>query len=252
MNPNPFMLCIPAAASHFPQEALSLELYIQIGSNTNGGIPGQLSGSQKQRENYFSAATLVANLGPGFDGFITYDAEEDGNPITGFGPQGVEIFASGMRNPFGIVYHSNGNLYGTDNGPNLQYGDMATGCGPGEQIPDVKDVDEINLIVRDGFYGHPNHKRGETDPRQCVWRGTTVASDAEYTAPIKTMQSSSNGIIEFESNHFNGQMRGDLIVSKYKDGLYRIILSADGTSVSASSKKAIVLGGDNTLTLTQV
>jgi large repetitive protein len=83
-------------------------------------MPGQLSGSLLQKENYYSAATLVAYVkDPSFDGIITYDAEDDGAPISG---TGIEIFSSGTRNPFGIVLHSNGNLYGTDNGPNLGYG----------------------------------------------------------------------------------------------------------------------------------
>jgi len=92
------------------------EIYFQIGGNTNGGIPGQLSGSQIQKENYYSAATLVAYLSdPLFNGTITYDAPDDGTPDGGYG---VEVFASGLRNAFGLVMHSNGKLYGTDNGPN--------------------------------------------------------------------------------------------------------------------------------------
>ena len=95
------------------------ELYIQTGSNTNGGRPGQLSGTQLQKENYYSSATLVAELSdPQFDGKIVYDKGDDGKPIGG----GIEIFAAGVRNSYGIVLHSNGNLYGTDNGPNIGYG----------------------------------------------------------------------------------------------------------------------------------
>ena len=54
---------------------------------------------------------------PGFNGNILYSKQEDGVPTT----TGVEVFAHGNRNPFGICLHSNGNLYGTDNGPNLGY-----------------------------------------------------------------------------------------------------------------------------------
>jgi len=87
-------------------------------SNTNGGIPGQLTGNQVQKENYFSAATNVAYLSDvNFNGNIQYSAADDGLPTT----TGVEVFASGERNPFGICLHSNGYLYGTDNGPNLGY-----------------------------------------------------------------------------------------------------------------------------------
>jgi glucose/arabinose dehydrogenase len=96
------------------------KLYINIGSNTNGGVPGIISKSGRLKDNYFSASTVVADLAnPLFDGFIEYDAPDDGSPIN---MVGVSIFAPGLRNPFGITLHSNGFLYGTDNGPNEIYG----------------------------------------------------------------------------------------------------------------------------------
>lgn len=96
------------------------ELYFTIGGNTNGGLPGKISGSLLQKENYYSAATLVAAIHePGFDGTITYDAFDDGKPNGG---SGIEIFCSGTRNSFGLTLHSNGYLYATDNGPNFGYG----------------------------------------------------------------------------------------------------------------------------------
>ena len=86
---------------------------------SNGGIPGELSGSQKLKENYFSGATLVAYIKrSGFNGVITYTNDIEGMPKSGSGANGVEVFAAGMRNPYAIVQHSNGKLYGTDNGPN--------------------------------------------------------------------------------------------------------------------------------------
>jgi hypothetical protein len=104
------------------------ELYISVGSNTNGGIPGELSPARTLKDNYLSSAILVANLGkPNYEGNIRYDKEVDGDPIAGFGSNGVEIFASGLRNAYGIVQHTNGEWYCTDNGPNPNYGDMATG-----------------------------------------------------------------------------------------------------------------------------
>jgi IPT/TIG domain len=125
----------------------------------------------------------------------------------------------------------------------------------GQQIPDEYEKDELNLIKRGGYYGHPNHKRAETDPRQCVWRRATVPSSGSitdgYTSPMMRLTSSTNGIIEYESDHFDGQMRGDLILSKYTDGLFRVILSPDGEAVSPFSDPAISLGGDNGLAVTQ-
>lgn len=96
------------------------EIYIQVGSNTNGGIAGPLSGSQLLKENYFSASTVVAELSdPLFDGIIVYDKDDDGKPIGG---RGIEVFAPGVRNAYCMVLHSNGYFYATDNGPNSGYG----------------------------------------------------------------------------------------------------------------------------------
>jgi glucose/arabinose dehydrogenase len=96
------------------------ELYINVGSNTNGGLPGKSSRSGQLIESFYSASNVVARLAsPGFNGAIQYDALTDGNPINSVG---VEVFAPGLRNPFGLVLHSNGYLYATDNGPNYTYG----------------------------------------------------------------------------------------------------------------------------------
>jgi glucose/arabinose dehydrogenase len=236
------------------------ELYFLIGGNTNGGKEGELSTSGKQRESFFSGATLVAHLGQScFNGQITYDAVDDGSPVTGYGPNGVEIFSAGNRNPYDLVLHSNGYLYGTDNGPNNGFGDMTTGCGPGELIPDKSDTDKLNLLERGNYYGHPNHKRAAylNDGRQCKWRTASETSDASYTAPLTKLTSSTNGIVEFQTNHFGGLMRGNLVVCKYQDGLKRIILTPDGRGVESVSMNGITLstapegGGDDGLDVTQ-
>lgn len=176
------------------------ELYIQAGGNTNAGVPGRLSASRLMKENVLGAATLVAYLSdPNFDGHVMYDADDDGNQISGFG---VEVFAHGNRNPYDLVLHSNGYLYGTDNGPNINYGDRATGCTPGQELPEIEEEDKINLLEYGRYYGHPNRKRGETDPRQCAWYSQNDPSDNDYTAPIAIGTSSIDGICEFQTNHF--------------------------------------------------
>lgn len=205
------------------------ELYIQVGGNTNGGVPGALSSSGKQKDALFSAATLVAHLSrPNYNGDIRYDAS--GDQISGFG---VEIFATGQRNPFDITLHSNGNLYATDNGPNFGFGERSIGCSDdrSDRGPDPSEGDKLNLIEKGNYYGHANRKRGEKDPRQCLWRSNAQQSDGEYTAPLTILPSSTNGIIEFQSNHFEKKLRGHLILGRYKGGLYHIALSPDGRSV---------------------
>ena len=227
------------------------ELYIGSGSNTNGGIPGPLTSKSLQKDSILSSAILVAYVNkPGFNGTITYDADDNGNQVGALGD--VEVFAPGFRNPFGMVYHSNGLLYVTDNGPNVGYGKMAMGCD-GKTIPDVEEEDRLHIVEKGKYYGQPNLKRAVTDPRQCVWRTATEArtSTNGYTAPIGRPLSSTTGVLEFHSNHFDGQLRYSLITALYQGGLYRTVLSTDGRSVLPESNPPVLLTGDGTLDITQ-
>lgn len=204
-----------------------------------------------QKENYYSAATLVAHLSrPTFNGAITYNALDDGTPNGG---SGIEVFASGERNPYGLVLHSNGKLYATDNGPNGGYGAISTGCGANDFAKEFTTKDELNLLVKGGYYGSPNRKRAavDGDTRQCIYHPPTDISAAGYTAPLLSLTSSTNGIIEYEADHFGGQLRGNLIASKYTDGLFRIVLTPDGQSVIPQSDPALPLVGDDGLDVTQ-
>ena len=91
------------------------EIYFNVGSNTNGGVPGPLSNSRLLKESFLSGASIVAYIShPDFNGNIKYTADDDGNMIAA----GIDIFASGLRNAYGILRHTNGKMYATDNGPN--------------------------------------------------------------------------------------------------------------------------------------
>ena len=202
------------------------ELYIQNAGCTNAGVPGPLTGVPNE-EQFLSSATLVAHMSrEKYNGTITYN--EQGDQLTG----DVEVFAAGMRNPYDIVLHSNGYLYGTDNGPNNGFGKQSTGCQPEDVGPDPWQSDKLNLIQQGGFYGHANRKRGETDPRQCIWRPFDDTSD-EYTPPIGRLWGSTDGLVEFQSDHFNGQLRGHLIAAQFKGSLFDIELTDDGLSTKA-------------------
>jgi IPT/TIG domain/Glucose / Sorbosone dehydrogenase len=229
------------------------ELLFTSGSHTNGGIPGKLSSSGILKENFLSAAVGIAYLShPSFNGTIRWSAADDGNMIS----TGIDIFAYGLRNPFGLVLHTNGKIYGTDNGPNTDYGRMSKGCN-GESIDDQKRDDEINLLEKGKYYGSPNLKRASflNDPRQCVWRGPEEPNSADHTAPLMTHQSSIDGIFEFHGNHFGGQLRYNLIYIRYNgiDNIHRVVLTPDGRAIlPALNKKGIKMNiGNLGLDLTQ-
>lgn len=63
------------------------------------------------------------------------------------------------------------------------------------------------------------------------------------------LKSSTDGIIKFQSDHFDGQLRSHLILSKYKGGLYQVELSSDGRSVVNTN--ATLLDENGGLSLTQ-
>jgi IPT/TIG domain/Glucose / Sorbosone dehydrogenase len=227
------------------------ELYINLGSNTNGGEPGRLSGSGRMKENYFSASTIVADLShPNFDGFIEYDAPDDGSPINFYG---ISVFAPGLRNPFGLTLHSNGYLYATDNGPNTGYGKMRVGCSPSDLLTDQQREDKLVRLISNKYYGHPNPKRAayHKDPRQCVWRNPTEPTSANYQAPLGVVLSSATGIIEYQADHFNRQLRGNLIHVKYKSGLLRTVLSPNGLTANPLTIPGLKLLGQNGLDVAQ-
>jgi IPT/TIG domain len=139
---------------------------------------------------------------------------------------------------------------------------FGTGCEEGDELPGVSETDKLLLVERGGYYGHANRKRGQTDPRQCVWRSNTLtvnSSDSNsdtsmgFTAPLMRVRSSTCGIIEFESDHFDGQMRGDLILSKYNSDLYRVVLDgkSNGRVVNIFTDPAVALAGNGGLAVTQ-
>lgn len=179
---------------------------------------------------------------PDFDGDVTYSKTDD--QTSGFD---VEVFAAGQRNPYDITLHSNGFLYGTDNGANFGFGEKSVDCETTGVDP--SEGDELNLLEPGKYYGQANRKRGETDPRQCQWRSQTEPSDDEYSAPIAMLESSMDGVIEFQTDHFEGKLRGQLILGQYKGGIYRAELSSDGRSVM--SKNATLLDENGGLVLTQ-
>jgi glucose/arabinose dehydrogenase len=227
-------------------------LFIQQGSSTNAGVAAE----GFRAETPLSGATLVADVyAPGFDGNVTYDPPGAASATVNQVGGDVRVFAYGMRNPYDIVVHSNGQIYGTDNGPNPdETGPTSTGCESQGVSPWT--LDELNLIVEGGYYGHPNRNRARFDPRQCVFHSPEERGGPDRTGPLALLPISADGLVEYTSDAFDGEFEGDIfVVSWSTDVVSRIVLSPDGTSVVTNSEVAkdteggvdITMGPDGTL-----
>ncbi len=149
-------------------------LYIAQGSNANSGYSADFS------ESRLAGAVVRAcfndangNVDPTFDRNCG-----SGNFVEACG---LEVYASGFRNPYDLVWHSNGLPYSTDNDASLGFG---LDCGMESnnygcpcQEPTVQPIgDELNLVEHGRYYGSPNPYLAMPSGLQC--RGGSNASDA--------------------------------------------------------------------------
>ncbi|MCA1995351.1 MAG: PQQ-dependent sugar dehydrogenase, partial [Coleofasciculus sp. S288] len=214
------------------------DLLIAVGGNTNAGIPAPNLGDLP--ESPLSAAILKARISDSdFNGTIQYlesttslvNNDQVYGGIVDVAPGiDVSVYSSGFRNPFDIVWTTQGKLYGTDNGPNSGYGAASTSATT--QGPDPNNPDEINLLLEGLYYGHPNRNRGRYDDLENVYKGPSApVIPGEYMPPLITLPPSSNGMDEYRSMAFNGQMRGNLLVQKWNGQLYSAKLSTEGSAI---------------------
>lgn len=181
------------------------DLLISVGGATNGGhnTPGNKLGGYP--ETPLSGAILIAKLskGGGFNGNVKYN--QYANPATSKQTGGdVSVYASGLRNCYGLAVLTNGQVWATDNGGNFGYGDVSKNCNENVHFS-IKQYDEVNLIQPGKYYGHPNRNRGE-----CVHSNFGAGEK-----PKKTIASSTPGIVEYTSNAFSGGLKGEIVLSKY-------------------------------------
>jgi hypothetical protein len=250
-------------------------LYVAIGGNTNLGAPSSTFGNLP--EYAYSAAILSVDLTA--IGTTTYDLptlddqNRAGNPdandpfggdngnnqarLVAGGP--VQVFASGFRNPYDILLHSNGKLYATDNGANagsggLPVGEGTTTCTNTEQDAGFSDRDGLYLITGAGYYqGHPNPTRanrantfdpanpqspipsGMQNPIECDYQSPGSSTLAKENDALTTFNYSTDGIAEYTASNFSGAMQGDVLVTNFNDIVYRIVLNSTGTAVASKT-----------------
>lgn len=224
------------------------KLYIAQGSQSGYGSPDD--GWANREETPLSAAILVADVA----GNATFD---DGSPVNvnttaGYNPATgpVQAYADGIRNPYDLVWTSSNRLFSGVN--EAAAGDVPSGSANGQSWGEYVGVgsgnDFLSEILAGRYYGHPNPSIGkrilnggnptaakdpwefdgfvvETPPATCS--GTCndgypvgVQPDPEWDAPLVDLgiHRSPNGIDEYDSGVFGGQLQGDLVVAEYSQG----------------------------------
>jgi len=263
-------------------------LYFNVGSNSAGGAPDNSWGNRLER--LLTAATLRLDLAqlPESDwpldakttmnlnainnvdvnsptlgtGTGTYNESGSNFPDDGtYNPYYVNapltIFATGIRNAYDLVWHSNGQLYVPTNG--TAGGSNTPASVDGARRPDgvLYDHDDpsndypvipatfANNTQRDflfridptqpiGYYGHPNPTRGEfvlnRGPVDVNNYPTNVAPDVNFQGVAFDFQfnKSPNGVIEYRSNAEGGNLQGALLVCRYSGGSDIIALVPNG------------------------
>ncbi len=178
----------------------------------------------------------------------------------------LTLFASGVRNAYDLVWHSNGQLYIPTNG--TAGGSRSPASVPGtrrpdgsfysgQQIPALSGNEsqrdwmfrvDPNLPI--GYYGHPNPLRGEyvhnRGPIDCAQYPPNISADVNYRGVAYDFgfNKSPNGVIEYKSEANNGNLKGAMLVCRYSGGSDLIALYPDGPNGDIRTDKIGIPGFD--------
>lgn len=228
-------------------------LYVLQGSNTAMGAPDTAWGNRPER--LLTGALLRVDLSKITSPPLSVKTSEGGlyNPYAPGAP--VTIYASGLRNAYDMVWHSNGQLYVPTNGSAAGGNTPATpatlpescqnridGAYTGPAVPGLSGVgvqnDYLFRVMRGKYYGHPN-------PLRCEWvmngGNPTAGSDrGEVPAyPVGTLpdrnwggfsydfgeHASPNGVIEEYTTAQTSALKNKLLVVRYSAGRDIIVLT---------------------------
>lgn len=241
-------------------------LYVTQGSNTAMGQPQNDSWGNRP-ERLLSAAILrIDTRGNGSvdvrtrDGGGTYDPYAPGARVT--------LFATGVRNAYDLLWHSNGQLYTATNGSSG--GGSAPGCkGAPALWNGPTQNDYLFRINQGGYYGHPNRSRNECvlnrgNRRNHINGGDVVKEngyngyplgqqpDPNYRGFIYSFgrHKSPNGMLEY--NH--GALAKSIFVTRWSAGDDVLILPAPTSgAVDAAAVRVLACGGrfENPIDITE-
>ncbi|WP_432574777.1 Ig-like domain-containing protein [Kineococcus sp. SYSU DK005] len=237
-------------------------LYIAQGANTAYGDTDVYWGDLGEQP--LSAAVLVADVRdttkfrPGTPVNVNTDppgtpAVPGSAPAVGYDPDAagapVRVHASGVRNPYALLWGSNGQLYAPVN-ESADGGN--TPVPPGGTPAQLKNLpayaDYLTRVQAGKYYGHPNPSTGHyvlnganpgsgVDPWEVRQYPVGTRPDPQWQAPDLNLgvHRSANGLAEYRSAAaFGGKLRGSLLLTEYSNGDDLLAVSVDAAGKPTS------------------
>lgn len=204
-------------------------LYIPQGSMSAMGAPD--NAWDNRAEHLLNAAILRLDTVKVGSTAINAKTESGGTYNPYASGAALTIYATGVRNAYDGVWHRNGHYYVPTNSSAAGGNTPAGGGAPALNNLNETQNDYLFDIVKGGYYGHPNPKRGEyvlnggnpsssTDPAEIKAYPVGTNPDDNYKGFAHNFGKnfSANGIIEFKGNAFGGTLDGKLLVVRYSAG----------------------------------
>jgi glucose/arabinose dehydrogenase len=221
-------------------------LFISQGSQNAMGAPDNAWGLREEvllagavlRIDYNSIAARIA----GGQGPLNVQTAEGGTYDPFAAGAAVTLYATGVRNAYDLLWHSNGYLYAPTNG-SAPGGSTPAGNG----APALQNVAQVEpdwlFKIREGkYYGHPNPLRNEfvlnggnptagNDKYQVNAYPEGTQPEANWDPAIFSFGNnrSPNGVIEYKSGTFDGELKGAMLVVRYSGGDDVLVLKPDVT-----------------------
>lgn len=219
------------------------KLYIAEGANNGYGSPDAIWGNRA--EDPLTAAVLVADV-KSISGTLSVDTSKGYNPNASGAL--VKVYASGVRNAFSVLWHSNGKLYAPVN----ESASGNTPAGASNNPPALSNLpaynDYFTQIVGGKYYGHPNPARSQyglnggnptsaVDPFEVREYPVGTQPNANWRKPDMDLglHRSPDGSSEFKSSVFGTAMKGRVLVTEYSQGKDVIAVQLDSTGKAVSS-----------------
>ena len=246
-------------------------LYISQGSESAMGAPDNAWGNKA--EHLLNAAILRLDLSKLSSLPLNVQTEEGGSydPYAAGAP--LTIYASGVRNAYDIVWHTNGQLYAPTNGSAAGGNTPGTPASlpascqrrdyNGAAVPALTNVgvqhDFLFRVVQGGYYGHPNAQRCEwvmnggnpSTPTAVTTSANVVAEYPKGTQPDSNYRgyaydfgnhASANGVIEEYTSAPTSALRNKLLVVRYSAGKDIIVLTPGGANQDIVQAQAGITG----------